>query len=45
MDLVLTILYSMAMVAIGAVVGAYLTFMTLRDFVRRKIVNIIRSKE
>lgn len=45
MDLVLTILYSMAMVAIGAVVGAYLTFMTLKDFVRRKITDIIRNKE
>lgn len=45
MDLVLTILYSMAMVAVGAVIGAYLTFMTLKDFVRRKITDIIKSKE
>ena len=45
MEIILTILYSMAMVAIGAVIGAYLTFMTLKDFVRRKITDIIRSKE
>lgn len=45
MEIILTILYSMAMVAIGAVIGSYLTFMTLRDFVRRKITDIIRNKE
>jgi len=44
MDIVLTILYAMAMVAIGAVLGAYFTFMTLRDFVRRKIIDIIKGK-
>jgi len=44
MDLLLTILFVMAMVAIGAVLGAYLTFITLRDFVRRKIIDIIKEK-
>lgn len=35
----------MAMVAIGAVIGAYLTFVTLKDFVRRKIADIIKRRE
>jgi hypothetical protein len=45
MDLLLTILFVMAMVAIGAVLGSYLTFITLKDFVRRKITNTLREKK
>lgn len=45
MDLLLTILYVMAMVAIGAVLGAYLTFITLKDFVRRKITNTLKERK
>jgi hypothetical protein len=45
MDLLLTILFVMAMVAIGAVLGSYLTFITLKDFVRRKITDTLRERK
>jgi uncharacterized protein YneF (UPF0154 family) len=45
MDIVLTILYSMAMLAIGSVLGVYLTLRTLKDFVRRKITDTLRERK